>query len=347
MGNLLSYSGITTKIRAMQSNLITEAEFRELAVLSSVSEYVVFLKKHPAYSQLFLDIDENRIHRGQIEKLLTLSLYNDFTKIYRFSNPEQRKFLKLYFTRYEVAILKACMHAVLNGNTDLPNKDMIKSFFEHYSSIDTNKLFAAQRIEDFISALKGTDYYKPLSKLAEIKNPTLFDYEMTLDLYFFKKLWKLSPKLIKSKELDSILSYYGSKIDMLNIQWIYRSKKYYDMTSADIYALLIPTSYKLKKQDTMRLVEAASIDEFEAVLKTTYYAKYYDGNNISAEFLEDLYLKVLDKINYSNGRKSPYSVAIINTYLYRKEHEIDKLTTVLECIRYGLDSNETLNYIIK
>ena len=33
------------------------------------------------------------------------------------------------------------------------------------------------------------------------------------------------------------------------------------------------------------------------------------------------------------------------TYLFLKEEELDKLTTVLECVRYGLPARETLTYI--
>lgn len=347
MGKLLSYSGITTKIRTMQSNLLTENDYRELATLPSVSDVAIFLKNRPAYKELFADVDETRLHRGQIERLLNLSLYKDFTKIFNFANPEQRKFLSLYFMRYEASILKTCMRSVLNSNSDIPNKDIVKDFFERYSTIDMDKLFVSHTIEEFISCLKGTDYYKPLSKLLDLPTPTLFDYEMTLDLFYFSKLWKLSQKYLKKEELKSLSACYGSKIDLLNIQWIYRSKKYYHLSPADIYALVIPVSYKLNKQDLMHLVEAPSIEEFNFALTSTYYAKFFPADNITGEYLEDLYIKLLDKIYYSSGRKNPYSVASMNTYLYRKGHEVDKLTTALECIRYGLDSNETVNYLIK
>lgn len=49
MGNLLAYSGITTKVRAMQSHLITADQFRQMAALDSVSEAVDYLKRQPAY----------------------------------------------------------------------------------------------------------------------------------------------------------------------------------------------------------------------------------------------------------------------------------------------------------
>ena len=46
----------------------------------------------------------------------------------------------------------------------------------------------------------------------------------------------------------------GSKIDLLNLQWIYRAKKYYNMKPADIYLLLIPIHYKLSTDQVKEMV---------------------------------------------------------------------------------------------
>ena len=45
MGNLLSYSGLSTKVRAMQSKLIGEAQFQEIVQMDSVPQVVAYLKK--------------------------------------------------------------------------------------------------------------------------------------------------------------------------------------------------------------------------------------------------------------------------------------------------------------
>jgi V/A-type H+-transporting ATPase subunit C len=59
MGNLLSYSGIVTKIHAMQAKLLTDDHFREIAQLRNVAEVVTYLKKLPAYAKAFETVDEN------------------------------------------------------------------------------------------------------------------------------------------------------------------------------------------------------------------------------------------------------------------------------------------------
>ena len=114
MSGLLSYSGLTTKIRAMQSHLLNDQNFREIVELESVPQAVSYLKQHKGYEDLFEGYNEADLHRGQIEKMLRLTVYRDFSKLYRFANVEQRKFLALYFKRYEVSVIKECLNTVFD-----------------------------------------------------------------------------------------------------------------------------------------------------------------------------------------------------------------------------------------
>lgn len=74
MGNLLAYSGIVTKVRAMQAKLLTDEDFQNIAAFHTVTEVAAYLKEHPGYRNVLADMDENRLHRGEIEKLLVQSL---------------------------------------------------------------------------------------------------------------------------------------------------------------------------------------------------------------------------------------------------------------------------------
>ena len=114
MGNLLEYSGIITKLRAMEARLLTDEQFEEIAALTSVTELVSYLNAHSSYQDVLQDMNEAMLHRGNIEKVLILSLYHDYTKIYRFCGPKQRKFLKLYLKRYEVDLINYCLRIVIN-----------------------------------------------------------------------------------------------------------------------------------------------------------------------------------------------------------------------------------------
>lgn len=342
MGSLLKFSGIVTKVRAMQSHLLTPENFEEISNLSNVTEVVSYLKQTPSYGKLFENVDENTLHRGDVEKLLTQSLYNDYSRLYLFSGLEIRDFLKLYLKRYEVDLINYCSRIIFNHYQEPFDLNYKKDFFDKYSQISIDKLMTARTMEELVETLKDTEYYKPLKKLQEHTNPTLFDYDLALDLYYFTAIWKEKKKVLKKKDLEVFTKDSGSKIDLLNLQWIYRAKKYYHMPPADIYSLLIPIHYHLKKELLKELIEADSPEEFLEGLNKTYYARRYGFDNTYT--VEKLYRDCLYYLYMTERRNAPYSISAINTYLFLKEEEIQKLTTTLECIRYGLTPQETLEY---
>lgn len=345
MGSLLSYSGLSTKIRAMQSKLMSEQQYKEIAQLGSVIQIVAYLKKQPGFSDLWADLDENSLHRGDVEKLLVHTIHQNFTKLYRFANPEQRRFMDLYFKRYEISVLKDCLRKVFDEGKAQLDLSLFQDFFDRHSKMDLEKLTSSSTVEELVNNLQGSEYYHPLKKLGTDYQPRIFDYGMALDQYYFANIWSVKEKLFKRRDLEEITKAYGNKFDMLNLQWIFRSKKYYHMDPADIYALLIPVHYRLSKNDIASLVEAPDEAEFRKILDTTYYKKRFP--ELSPENLEELYTLSLKTILETEARKYPHSVIMIYSYLYHKEHEVDRLTTAVECVRYGLSAAEILDYIHK
>ena len=91
MSGLLSYSGLTTKIRAMQSHLLNDQNFREIVELESVPQAVSYLKQHKGYEDLFEGYNEADLHRGQIEKMLRLTARSGRRYLRRFCAVDSRR----------------------------------------------------------------------------------------------------------------------------------------------------------------------------------------------------------------------------------------------------------------
>ncbi len=344
MGTVLSYSGLSTKIRAMQSRLINEQQLQEIIQLPSVPDVAAYLKRTPEYSKAWSDLDENDLHRGEIEKLLKKSIFVNFSRIYHFANREQRKFLELYSKRYEIRVLKEIMTNLFDHRDTNPvDLSPYRDFFRQHSRIDLDRLVACTNMEEFINALKGNEFYGPLAKIQEHESALLFDYGMALDLYYFTQIWNIRKKLFKGKDLEQMTKAYGEKFDMLNLQFIQRSKRYFNMEPASIYALLIPMNYKLKKEEINALVEAPTYEDAKRIFSQTYYGLQY--SHLTVANLEEFYNHILRSILEREARKSPYSVSVIYSYLYHKEHEVNRLTIALECVRYGVGPDESMRYI--
>ena len=344
MSSLLRYSGLTTKLSAMRGQLIKKDEYLHLAEAASVSEFVEQLKKHKNYVDVFEDIEPESIHRGELEKLMMYGAYRDFSKIYMFADMNQRKYLKLYFMRYEVSMLKRAIRG-LNYEDSQSYFDRAEVIFSKYSDIDIQAVYAATTIEGIIEALKGTVYYEPLLKVSGYARHTIFDYEMALDIFCFKHIWK-KKKQFKGKELKNISEVTGTDIDFLNILWIYRAKKYYKLSGAKIYDIIIPISFRLKKVQIKELVETADENEFLAVVNKTRFGKYFNEAFLEDNSPEKLYKKIIHNLNARAFSLNPYSLAGVNTFLTEKNEEIQKLIKIAESIRYGYKSDTIIAEII-
>ena len=344
---LLAYSGITTKVRAMESRLLKPEQFRELAEQEDVRSAADYLKEQPAYAEVFDGLDDTKLHRGYIEQILTQSEYQDFTRLYRFSSMKQRKFLDLYFKHYEVEVIKKLLRHMLGGREGQTDLSMFQGFFEKHSELDLETLCRAKNFSEFTEALEGTVYGKLLSQMQETGQTGLFDCELKLDLFYFQLLWKLRNKLLSKTERKILDDCFGSRLDLLNIQWICRARSFYRLSQAEIYALLIPVHYRLRADKVKLLVEAEDDAKFFTVLRETPYGKQEELQTGQMPDIQLLSNQMLNRIYGRTGHRYPHSPAVLDSYLYRKELEMRKIVTALEGIRYGLPASEIMGLLAK
>lgn len=345
MSNLLAYSGLTTKVRAMESNLITQEKFAEMAGLSSVTEVVGYIGNLKAYKDIFKDIDINSLHRGDLERYLLLSSYKDFGKLYNFASVKQRKYLEIYFMRYETHILKQIFRELADKHKIIMDLSVIKPYFERFSDLNLDVISKSVTIDDCILGLNNTKYFPPLKRVQSLGNASLFDYELALDLLYFETMWNCRSKYLKGTDYKVITEAYGTKIDLLNLQWVYRCKKFYNLKPENIYSMLIPINYKLKSSQLKQFVNAENISAMSEIFKTTYYSKINEDFDLNTDSYESLYGPYMNKIYSLTFKNNPYSLACINTYLSRKGQEISKLISLTECIRYSLPASEILEIL--
>ena len=188
-------------------------------------------------------------------------------------------------------------------------------------------------MEEFVNNLSGSVYEKTIRKVYELDSPTLFDYEMSLDLFFFNYVWDNKNKFIPKGECKYFLDSFGSQVDLLNILWIYRCKKYYQLDSELIYSDIIPIYYKIPRQKLGALIRTADLNAYlRAVKQTPYDALFGDLDN---RFIEQNYSDLVLRRSRRLVKKYPFSIASVIGYLHGLEVEIHNITTIIESIRYG------------
>lgn len=341
MGSLKKYSGLTTKVKAMRSKLISASEYELIMECGTMSEIAEILRNRDGYGHILRDTESGDIHRETLEYAIRYSGFNDFKKLYKFSNLSQRKYLKLYFISYEVELIKRFMRKNSTEYMSQQQKKYLEEFMNKYSDVPFDRISEAESIEEKIRLLEGTIYYEPLKLVMELGSKSLYDYELALDMFYFKYIWKKRRVSFSGAELKSFTDTIGSEVDMLNLTWIYRAKNFYGMTQSEVAAMIIPIYHRIKKPQMLKLIETQDIQELIGEIGKTAYGRYFTPDTFKQMELDRLIKKLVGRTYEKYYRLEPYSMAVMSSYLREKKKEINKLISIVECIRYGYSKEET------
>lgn len=331
-----SYSAVSAKMRAMYGKCLCRSDFAELLSKRTVGEVCGYLKNSEAYSVVLADVNEHDIHRGEIEVRLTREIDKEYIRLYGFMDDMSRTVLDFWFYRREIDYLKHGIRNIFNKETERPSRisrEDFDEFFNTHTDLDTEACRKAETMSDFVKAAAGTRYEQFLRR-AETANADYFSIAMGLDGLYYSSLWKMRRRLPKN-ELGSFERLIGSTIDMLNILWIYRGKRYFKFDSEMIYTYLLPVRYRLSEEMLRMLVNSADCEELFALTAKTCYSELF-RNVENGYYADENYRRYQYKISKSVFRSAPYTVAAVFAYLYLKEIEVFDVFRVIEGIRYEM-----------
>lgn len=341
--NIFKYSHLSSKIRAMKGKMLTQDDYQNMMSKKNVSEVAAYLKNNTYYSNVLKDLNTTEVHRGYLEILLYRAEIFDALKIAEYLKGNDKTIYRYVYRKQEIEDLKKMLRCLQMGNS-LSSLDRRILFISKYSKINFNKALNAKNIFELVESVKGTNFYRILKPLIISEDKIdMFSAEMALDLYYYERLMIHLKGFTKYGNLQLISSLFAVEADFRNIAFIYRGKKYYNLNKEKLYRYIIPFSYKLKKQDIIKMIEAKDELEIVNIIKSTYYKKYLgdDPNKWEVDFLR-CYLKTQQR----SIQKYPYSLAPIIGYIILKETEIFNIIEVIESVRYGVTKNEIKNKLI-
>ena len=336
----VEYSAVAAKLKAMHSRFLTSSDYEEMLGKKSVNDICGYLKSTPGYSDVLSDVNERNIHRGAMEILLEQDIMDEYVRLYNFVDHDKRELMSFWFMRYEVEFLKREIRYIYTHeerSSDEINQGRFDAFFETHTKINHEVMRNARSISDCIDACKDTPYADPLRR-AESLVADFFSMGMVLDSYYYSEFWRAIGKNLKGEQAELFKKLVGSKIDMLNLMWIYRGKKYFRFQNEIIFTYLLPVRYRLTEDIIRQLVNADSIERFiDIVNSSTSYGELFE-NYDKGRFPEENYRYIYNKLSKSIFVNHSESMVAIYAYLNLKEVELNNITTITEGIRYSLNA---------
>ena len=341
------YSAVAAKLRTMHARFLTEGDYEELLGKKSVADVCAYLKTTEGYMDVLDGVNEREMHRGVMELLLEQDIMDEYVRLYNFVDKGKRDLLKFWFVSREIEFLKREIRYIYTHDersADAVNQGRFDAFFETHTRINRELMQNASSLSDCAAACEGTPYAAVIQR-AENIGADFFTLGMLFDTYYYVALWRAAGKRLDGEQRSLLSGLIGAKTDMLNLMWIYRCKKYYNVDSDIIFTYLLPIHHRINDDALRQLVAADGADKFAALAgEITVYGGLFDGLD-NGRFPEENFRVMYNSLSKRIFVNHSESFAAICAYLNLKEVELNNITTITEGIRYNLNTESIRQHI--
>jgi V/A-type H+-transporting ATPase subunit C len=323
------HGATNAKAKAMLGRLLKEEDYLSILKLETVEEIINYLKTNTHYGDILKD---EYLELEEYEVLMEHYFFKAHEKFCYFYIDNYREFFKAIICRYEVENLKLYLRT-LSRNKKMVNLKSHLILTNIHTNLNYDDLDKATNIRDFMEGIKDTIYYKPLVPfLDEEPAQMIFHMEMVLDKFYFDKLYISATKL-KKKDRDIMLELLGINIDILNIQWIFRGRRFFDISSEELFNFTLIHGRRYDEKTLKNLCYMELEDFRNLISKGDYKDLFQDKEYMMERAMERHIYNMLDEYT----KKSSLSIALPIIFLFKFEYEMRDLFTIIEGVHYHFE----------
>ena len=346
--SIVTAPAVNAKCRAMHSRLLGNADYDALLRRPGVPQIAEYLKKETPYAHVLSRLNENDVHRGQLERLFMRSLFHDYEKLLGFSGGSSggggsKEAIRAMFEEHEVSDLKLVISSICSDHENLLTAGDLY-YVSQYSSFGADALLEAATMEQLVENLKGTRYHDVLLPFAAAGKPDFFKIDCALDLLSHRAKLAAFGKRLKGSAREACMDIYGQQVDIANIQTIYRMKKLFNYPSATTIAGLIPYRHRLGGRDLVAMADSGSVGALVEVVSRTWYRPMFPPGEESS--WETLHAERFYRMHHANMRRHGSDATTALSYLHMKEVEIKNIIMILEGVRYSLPTRQIRSFLV-
>lgn len=144
-----------------------------------------------------------------------------------------------------------------------------------------------------------------------------------------------------------MLELLGINVDLLNVQWLYRGKRYFQLSPELLFNYCLKHGLRLGLKRLRVLCYLEGTQELVAAMAQTPYGFLFDNPEQLAVAMErDIARMVYGRFE-ALGQKEQLSLVTPVGYLHRLEYELRDVFSILEAKRYGMSGRETAGFLVR
>lgn len=342
----VNFSTVNTKISAIKAKLLSEEDFIKIVNLNSVQEVFDYLNENTSFREALWDLQGRKVHRNEFEKRLYKYKISVIEKLFLYLNQDYRDLIQAYMLRYEIENLKLVFEFVRGRK----KRELIEEHFftfGRYSNINFTELLKKNSVLEILEEIKDTKYYRLIFPYAQNEDEKFnFYVEMMLDKYYYHQLIQKSQKLLGDKDKKST-EILRRRIDLYNLEWIYRGTKYFDMSKEEILNFVLDYGYLYNYNKLKDIIYKFDVNDLPNLFKNTPYEFLFDCKNNLDLFMERRIDQYLYKKSLSLYNSSALSFGKVSAFIELINFQIKDIISIIESKRYKMSGEEISNYLIR
>lgn len=341
-------TAVGAKAHVFFGRLLDDGSYWRLLHCDTIREIVEYLKTLPGFAPHLTSIPLE-VHRAELEDVLEVLPLREAVTFLGYLTRGQRAYLRCWIGLYEADLIKRTMRSLFSGQRD---RERLRERFSLIPrpSFSSDALLSASSYEEFLEALRGSGYFRvlrePLTRLSG-EGGSLFGAETAVDLHGLSSLFRAAGNL-GAEERAGVLSLVGTMVDFLNVSWLYRSARFFDMHFEEMLNRLLPVRHRLGMPFLRKLSRAENQEMFWELLQHSCYGGAFGESAPREDFgLETRMKQHLWRQARKLFRKSGIGFHSLAAYLFLRRYEIQDLKTIIEDVRYDFDRREALLFMVR
>lgn len=275
--------------------------------------------------------------KKDLEIYLSNKLYDDIYSFLKFLKGEEKNFFLKYISQFEIQLMQLIVQAIINNHLEDSLNIIKREKFSH--NIDVSK---DDDFESFVEKSKQGRYYRTLYPFLNEnmeRESIIFLISNALNKFYYRDILDETKKLPK-KLGNELRDFIGKKIDIFNIEMLFRLKNYFVLNDYEIFNYLIEGG-KYLKTDYLKKLSRLKLDQFkEEILNSQYKDFFLTSYN---------FYKIKEDSLSENSKKlenSKYDLLKLIFIVDMMAISNKNITSILE-FDETFDKDEKKHYIIK
>jgi V/A-type H+-transporting ATPase subunit C len=341
MSSVSTYGYVNARVRTKRGSLLSGSAYKALAAASNLPDVLNQLARLKP-GTLLEQAPKHSIE--SLECLLIQEEVRQVMEIKKASRGQARDILAALLARVDAQNVKAILRSWQKRDKTVVG--IIES--PGLLALPVQEMLAAGNLVKFAGYLTEAFFYESFLNLAVAyeRHQSLFEIEVGIDKSIYQALWDITAHLNQT-DRHIVRRMVGIEIDLQNLDWVARIRKYYQAQLAAMDVSLIPNGYRLPQATLRRMITTGSLDE--GIDRILPGIATESADTTQTEALEKLEQFLNQALHYEANRlflEYPLSIGSSIGYYYLLRIETRNIRSLVNAKHYQLPPQKILANLV-